>query len=141
MRGEATRADNYAALAKRVDMAVDRFHLIESRALDAEQLKMDRQKIFRDDVETRARQEVMDVGDPPRDRILDRNHAERRSAVGDGRERILERRAGQGFPSGIDVVASNMGIGARLALVGDLVDGHPVLESIEGKQAFMARLS
>ena len=55
---------------------------------------MYRQKIFRDDVETRARQEVMDVGDPPRDRILDRNHAERRSAVGDGGERILERRAG-----------------------------------------------
>src|ERR1700681_3054895 len=86
MRGEATRADNYAALAKRVNMAVDRSHLIESRALDAEQLKMDRQKIFRDDVETGAGQEV------------------------------------------IDVVASNMGIGARLALVGDLVDGHPVLE-------------
>src|ERR1700719_4645964 len=128
MRGEATRADNYAALAKRVNMAVDRSHLIESRALDAEQLKMYRQKIFRDDVETGARQKVMDVGDPPRDRILDRNHAERRGAVGDGGERILERRAGGGFPCGIGVDASDMGIGTRLALVGDLFDGHSVLE-------------
>ena len=45
-----------AALAERMHMAIDGGHGIELGALDAEQLKMDRQKIFSDDVEARARQ-------------------------------------------------------------------------------------
>jgi len=56
MRGKAMRADDLAALAERMHMAIDGGHGIELGALDAEQLKMDRQKIFPDDVEARARQ-------------------------------------------------------------------------------------
>src|ERR1019366_8716138 len=56
MRGEGMRTDDLTALAEGMHMAIDRAHLREFCPLDSEQLKMDRQKIFRDDVEAGTRQ-------------------------------------------------------------------------------------
>src|SRR5450631_502907 len=109
-------------------MAIDRPDVFELRASDAEQLKMNWQEIFPDDVETGTGQKMMDIGDTPRDRVLDWDHAKHRRALGDGSERVLEGCAGQRLPVGINVVAGNMRIRTWLALVGDFVDGHSYLE-------------
>ena len=86
-----------------MDMAVDRFDLIECRALDAEQLMLHRHKVFRDDVETQSRAR----GDGCR-RPVPRPNSRSESCRGRGvvgahrREGILERRARHGLPRGID---------------------------------------
>ncbi len=67
---------------------------------------------------------MMDVGDAPGDRILDRDHAELRLALGDGAERVLEGVEGQRRPARIEILAGDMGIGAGFALVGDALNGH-----------------
>ena len=59
---------------------------------------------------------MMDVGDTPGDRILDRDHAEIGLAGGDRRQRVLEGRARQRLGVGIGLDDGDMGIGARLAL-------------------------
>ena len=69
--------------------------------------------------EARIRHQVVDVGDPAGDRILDRDHAERRPALAHRREGVLEAGAGQRRHLGKDAPAGEIGIGARLALEGD----------------------
>ena len=95
--------DDLPALPERVNVAVDAAQILDLRALDAEQVKMDRQEIFADDVQAGTGQEMMDVGDPASQRILDRDHAKFRAALGDGGEGVLETGAGQGVPARIDV--------------------------------------
>ena len=80
-------------------MAEDGFDVAELRPLEAEQLEMDRQEIFADDMEIGAREQMMDVGDPSGEGVLDRNHAKLRLAVGDGAERVLERIERQRLPA------------------------------------------
>ena len=68
---------------------------------------------------------MVDVGDAACDRSLDRDHAERSRSFRDGREGVLERRAGQWLPVGKHIAAGDVRIGARLALIGDFLRrGH-----------------
>ena len=80
-------------------MAVDAARSADCRALDAEQVEMDRQEMFADDMQAGAGQEMVDVGDPAGQRILDRDHAQigRPFYRGEG---VLESGAGQGSQSG-----------------------------------------
>ena len=133
MGHEAELADELAALAERMDMAVDGFDVFEMGAFDAEQIEMDRQEIFADDIEPGGRQQMMDVGDAAGDRIFDRDHGELRRAVRDGRERVFESGAGQGLQFGKDIAAGDVGIGARLALIGDLRSFHFGLKSVRAR--------
>jgi hypothetical protein len=61
---------------------------------------MDRHEIFADDVQLRFGQQVMDVGDPAGDGVLDRDHRQIRFALSKRVERILEGGARQGSRSG-----------------------------------------
>jgi hypothetical protein len=47
-------------------------------------------KMLADDMQAAMRHQVMDVGDPAGDRILDRDHRPLRAAVAHGGERLLE---------------------------------------------------
>ena len=86
----------------------------------AEQLEVDRQEVLADDVQARGRQEMVDVGDAAGDRVLDRDHAERRPRRPDGGEGVLEGGAGQRLASPGNTSRQAMcGVGAGLALVGD----------------------
>ena len=117
----AILADIFAALAKRMDVAV---HGLDLCALDARQhhqLEMNRQEILADDVQARFRQQMMDVGDTARDRVLDRDHGEIGLAGLHRVEGVLEGRTGQRLHRREHVAAGGVGIGAGLAL-----EGNPV---------------
>src|SRR5579875_1733089 len=70
----------------------------------------------------------MNICDTPRDRVLDRNHPERCTAICNRSERILESRARQRFPVRIGIFTGYMGIRPWLALIGDFVHAHSFLE-------------
>ena len=93
-------------------------------ALHRHQLMADRQKPFADDEEAGGRQQMMDVGDAARDRILDRDHAEIGLARRDRRQRVLEGGAGHRLGVGIGLDDGDVGIGARLALECDFQLAH-----------------
>ena len=98
-------------------MAVD---VLDGRQLGAArgaELETDRQEVLAHDVQPRARQEMMDIGDASGDRVLDRDHGERGRPVAERREGILEGRAGQGLPIGMHLLAGDMGVRAGLSLV------------------------
>ena len=97
-------------------MAVDVLDRPEIGRRNRHQLKVDRQEVLADDVQAGGRQEVVDVGDATGDRVLDRDHGESRLALLDGREGVLEGRAWQRFPTRMHLLASDVRIGARLAL-------------------------
>jgi hypothetical protein len=84
-----------AALAERVDVALDRLDVFEL-APAAPSAGADRQEVLADDVQAGIRQQMMDVGDAAGDRVLDRDHAEVGLARGSiAAKRVLEGRAGQ----------------------------------------------
>ena len=74
-----------------------------------------------DDEEAGVGQKVMDIGDAAGDRILDRDHGKPRLATFNGGKRILEGGAGKRLHLGISIAASEMGIRAGLALIGDFL--------------------
>src|SRR5262245_51515635 len=76
------------------------------------------QEVLADDVEPSVRQQVMDVRNAPRDRVLDRDHAVSGLAALHGSQRVLERRARQGLEIGVHLTTGEMGVGARLSLIG-----------------------
>jgi len=119
MRLQAKLADDIAALAEGVNVAVDVGDLAELRAFEAHELEVDRQEVLTDDVEARLRQQMVDVGHASGERVLDRNHGVARLARLNGGNGVLEGRAGQGLEAWEDLVAGEMRIGARLALVRD----------------------
>ena len=119
-RLDAELADDPAALAERVHMALDRLDVVELGAARRHQLMADRQKPFADDEQAGLRQQMMDVGDAAGDRILDRDHAEIGFARRDRRKRVLEGGAGQRLGVGIGFDDGDMGIRPRLALECDL---------------------
>ena len=124
-RLDAELADDAAALAERVDVALDGLDVGELGAARRHQLVVDRQEPFADDEQAGLRQQMMDVGDPAGDRILDRDHAEIGLARGDRGQRVLEGRARQRLGVGIGLDDGDMGIGARLALECDFeLFGH-----------------
>jgi len=85
---------------------------------------MDRQEVLADDMQLGVRQQVMDVGDAPGDRVLDRDHAELGLAGLDRRQRVLEGRARERLAVGIDLARRDVGIGAGLALERDFQFAH-----------------
>ena len=70
---------------------------------------MDRQEVLADDVEPRGRQQVVDIGYPARDRILDRDHGEFRLPFLHRREGVLEGRARQGLIIRVDLLGRRCG--------------------------------
>ena len=58
------------------------------------------QEVLADDVEIGVGQQVVDVGDAPRDRVLDGDHGKARFARLHRLQRILERWTGDGFQVG-----------------------------------------
>ena len=67
------------------------------------------------------RQQVMNVGDAARDRILDGDHGELGLAGLHRGERVLEGRTGKRLHARIGVARGEMRVGAGLALKGDSV--------------------
>ncbi len=94
---------------------------VERRAGQRQQMVVHPLEMLADDVEAGIGHQVMDVGDPAGDRVLDRDHREPRHAVANRREGILEGGAGQGRHFGKDPPARQVGIGPRRALKGDRV--------------------
>ena len=59
-----------------------------------EQVMVHPLEVLADDLEAGMRHQVMDVGDPAGDRVLDRDHRPLGLAVAHRRERLLERSVG-----------------------------------------------
>ena len=115
------RADDVAALAERHDVAVHRFQFRQLDAGKREQLVAHPLEMLGDDVKPGMRQEVMDVCDATRHRILDRDHGELGPAAFHRGERILEGGTGKRLHARIGVERGEVRVGAGLALEGDSV--------------------
>src|SRR6476619_3458654 len=63
----------------------------------------------------------MDVGDPACDRVLDRDHGEKRVAAFYRGKRVLEGGAGKRLHLRKSVAAGKVRVGAWLALIGDFL--------------------
>ena len=74
-----------------------RLMVLQRGARRRHQLMAHAQEVLADDVEIGVGQQVMDVGDAAGDRVLDRDHGEARFARLHRLQRVLERRAGDGF--------------------------------------------
>ena len=111
-----------------MDVALHGLDVGELGAARRHQLMTDWQEPFADDKEAGGRQQMMDIGDTARDRILDRDHAEIGLARGDRGQRVFEGRAGHRLGIGIGFGDGDMGIRARLALECDFLGfGHAAL--------------
>ncbi|ENN84443.1 hypothetical protein RHSP_22368 [Rhizobium freirei PRF 81] len=117
----AIGAHDLAALAERMDVAMHRADLFLLDAWQHHQLEADRHEIFADDMQARFRQQVVDVGDAPGNGVLDRDHAEIGFAIVDRSKGVLKGLAGQRLHGREHVTARHIGIGAVVALEGDLV--------------------
>src|SRR5262249_10977761 len=98
----------------------DRLDRVQLGAFGRDELMLNRQKPFGDDVQLRRRHQVMNIRHTPGERVVDRNHGERRTAAAHRGEGVLERGARQRLVIRIGLLAGNMRIRARLALKGDL---------------------
>ena len=101
-------------------MAVDRLQLASLRR-QRHQLMAHAQEMLADDVQAGIRQQMMDVGDAAGDRVLDRDHGEPRSPPSTAASASSKVGQASGSMLGIDVAAGEVGVGAGLALKGDLV--------------------
>jgi hypothetical protein len=117
-------ADDLAALAECVDVAVRGGDGVQRRPGYPHQVEPDPQEVLGDDVQVGGREEVVDVGHPPGDRVVDRDHRQVGVPALDRGEDVLERRAGQRLPVGIVLLAHLVGVGPGLALIGDTSSGH-----------------
>ena len=115
----AVLADDVAALAERMNVAVDRPDFPGLHARQHHELKVDRQEVLTDNVQLRTREKVVDVGHAPGDRILDGNHRQLRLPLPHRIERLLEARRGHGDHLRIVAAAGEMRIRPGLALEGD----------------------
>ena len=112
-----------ATLAQRMDMAAHRFDVGELGARNRQQVMLHPLEMLADDMQPRIGHQVVDVGHPPRHRVLDRNQAQPGAAFLHGGKGVLEGRAGQGLEVGEGDRAGQMRIGTGLALKGDLAVG------------------
>ena len=117
-RPDAELADDAAALAKRVNVALHRPDTGKRGAARPHQLMPDRQKPFADNEKAGRRQQMMDIGDASGDRIFDRDHAEVGLSGRNRGERIFEGRTGQRLGLGPGFDDGEMRVGAGLALEG-----------------------
>ena len=118
-RLRAEVADEPAALRKGLDVALDNLDALESRTPHREQLMVYRLEVLADDVQTRLRQQVMDVRDPAAQGVLERDHRKRCLAVFRGREGVLEARVGHGLHRRVRLLAGEVAVRSRLPLESD----------------------
>ena len=118
-RPQTVLADHLAALPERVHVAVHGPDGLQGRAGQRHQGELDAQEVLADDVQVGVGQEVVDVGHPAGDRVVDRDHGQLGVATLDGSEHVLERGTGHRLPVGVVQLGHHVGVGARLALVGD----------------------
>ena len=74
--------------------------VVERRAGQRQQVDVHPEEVLADDVQPRLGQQVVDVGDPPVGRVLDRQHREVGPPLAHRRDRPLEGDAGQPFQPG-----------------------------------------
>src|ERR1700722_16504315 len=98
-------------------VAIDGLQVFDAGAGNRQQLKMDGQEGLANNMQPGRRQERMNVGHAPGDRVFDRNHGEVGRAVLQGRERVLESGAGQWGQIRKVLRAGDMRIGPGLALI------------------------
>ncbi len=75
-----------------------------------------RQKPFADNMQPRSRHEMMNIGDPAGERIVDRNHPEHGATGAHRGKGVLEGRTRQRLVARIGFVAGDMRIRAEFAL-------------------------
>ncbi len=114
-------ADQAPALRKRLGMTLDCFEPLERRPLGCQQAVLHRLEVLVDDIQARLGEKVVYVGNPAAEGILDGNHGERGSAVGDTGKGVLEALAGHRLEVRVRFDAGEMRIGSRLALECDFL--------------------
>ncbi len=112
-----------AALAQRLRVAQDALDGLQAGAGRGHQLVAHAQEVLADDVEIGFGQQVVDIGDAARHRVLDGDHGVARLARPDREQRILEGRTGDRLETGISLAAGKMRVGAGLALIDDALGG------------------
>jgi hypothetical protein len=131
-------------LAERHRVTSDDANIGEPRAPAAEELMANGEEAFADDREAGIGEEVMNVGNAPGERILDRQHRPFGLAVANGGKRRLECRAGKRIKGRRESLAGEMRIRAGLALKGDLLFrlwrvAHPNLSSLAKRRTYRRR--
>ncbi len=112
-------AQQLSALVEGMDVRVHRLDVLEPCARHRQEVMVHAQEMLADDVQAAVRHQVMDVGDPAGDRIVDRDHRPVGLSLADGGERLLEGLDGHGLVARADLPAGEMGVGAGLALKHD----------------------
>ena len=120
---EARAAQEPATLGERLDVAVDLADRVHGGALGGEQLVVHLLEVLGDDVQPGGGQQVMDIGDAPGTRVLDRAHGQTGARIIDRGEGILEGGAGERRHLRMNRPAGHVGVGAKSALEGDHVAG------------------
>ena len=100
-------------------MAVDSLKRLERGALGRQEAMIHPLEVFADDMQIRIRQQVVNIGDPARDRIFDRYHRQFGRAVVHSLKHVFKTRARQRLHLGIRSSAGHVRIGAGEALEGD----------------------
>ena len=107
-----------------MNVAVHSLKPVDRGPVRSEQLVLHALEMLGDDEQAGFRQQVMDVGDPARQRVLNRNHRPSAAAGRGGLEHVLEGLARKRHKVGIGLAAGEMGIGTGDALEGDGVFGQ-----------------
>ncbi len=124
-RTQPCLADQAAALAQRMDVAVDLGSVLDGAAGNAQQVEMDGQEEFADNLQVGLGQQDVDVSHPAGNRILDGDHGQLGLAAGHQVKGVLEARARNTFQLGEHLLACDIGVGAGLTLVRNLLGHDP----------------
>ncbi len=117
-------AQHLAALAQRDGHGLHHLDIRQLDALIGHQVKADRLEPLADDLQARGGQQVVHVGHPAGQGVLDRNHAQGADAGLHALEGVLEGRIGLGLHVREGVPAGFVTVGAQFALEGDLQFAH-----------------
>jgi hypothetical protein len=109
----------FPALPQRHDMAVGGFNLFQDASRRRHELEPDGHHMFRNDVQPRCREQMMDVSNPSRDRVFDGNHGQIGVAAFDGSNDILKGTAGHRCMVWIHIKARDVGIRTTFTLIGN----------------------
>jgi len=115
---DAVLAQEIAALAEKNGMAHGTLDPLKRGARQGEKIDMHPHEGFIDDMQSRFRQEAVDIRHPAVDRIFDRQHGQLGIALAHRLDRIFEGAAGHRLHAGIGLEAGLVGIGAGLSLEG-----------------------
>jgi hypothetical protein len=110
-----------ATLHQRLRMRIRFLHACKRRAFGRQQVMFDGLEMFGDDVQAHFRQELVNLRHPARMGIFNRHHAERRPALRNRLEHILERGAGKRLHIGIFPAAGKIRVRSRNPHIRDSV--------------------